>query len=84
MLVRLYKSMVHPKLKYGDIIWGPHYLMAQRKVETIQRRATKFITSLHDSHYGTRLAELRLPSLKYRHQHGDMTYLHCIIRYSTF
>ena len=49
--------------------------MDQRKVETIQRRATKLITSLHDSDYGTRLAELRLPSLNYCHQHGDMIYL---------
>ena len=73
MLVCLYNSMVHPILKYGNIIRGPHYLMDQRKVETIQHRATKLITSIHDSNYGTRLTELRLPLLNYRRQLGDMT-----------
>ena len=78
MLVRLYKSMVRPILEYGNIIWGPHYLMDQKKVETIQRRATKLVICLHDNDYGTRLTELRLPSLNYRRQHGDMILLYQI------
>ena len=78
MLVRLYKSMVRPILEYGNIIWGPHYLMDQKKVEKIQRRATKLITGLHDSNYATRLMELRLPSLNYRRQRGDMILLYQI------
>jgi len=45
MLVRLYKSMVQPILEYANVIWGPYYLMDQRKVEAVQRRATKLITS---------------------------------------
>jgi len=36
MLVRLYKSMVQPILEYANVIWGPYYLMDQRKVEAIQ------------------------------------------------
>ena len=36
MLVRLYRSMVHPILECGNVIWGPHYLLDQKKVETIQ------------------------------------------------
>ena len=78
MLVRLYKSMVRPMLEYGNIIWGPHYLMDQRKVETIQRRATKLVISLHDNDYATRLTELRLPSLNYCRQRGDMILLYQI------
>ena len=43
---------------------GPYYLIDQRKVaETIQHRATKLVTSLQEKDYGTRLMELRLPSL---------------------
>ena len=78
MLVRLYKSMVRPILEYGNIIWGPHYLMDQKKVETIQRRATKLVISLHNNDYGIRLTELRLPSLNYRRQRGDMILLYQI------
>ena len=70
--------MVRPIPEYGDVIWGPHYLQDQKKVETIQRRATKLINNLHDSDYGTRLTELRLPSLNYRHQCGDMILLYQI------
>ena len=71
MLVCLYKSMVRPILEYANIIWGPYHLMELRKVEAIQCRATKLITSLCESDYNTRLAGLRLPSLNYRRQHGD-------------
>ena len=41
-------------------------------------RATKLIASLHDSDYGTRLKELRLPSLEYRRQRGDVIFLYKI------
>ena len=40
--------MAHPILEYGNIIWGPHYLMDQKKVETIQRRATKLVINADD------------------------------------
>jgi len=65
MLVCLYKSMVRSILEYANVIWGPYYLMDQRKVEAIQRKATKLITSLCESDYSTRLTELQLPSLNY-------------------
>ena len=78
MLIHLYKPMARPVLEYGNIIWGPHYVMDERKAETIQCRATKLITSLHDSDYSTGLIELRLPSLNYCRQHGDMILLYQI------
>ena len=77
MFVCLYKSMVRPILEYGNIIWGPYYLIDQRKVETIQYRVTKLITRLQEKDYGTRLMELRLSSLYYRHQRGHV-FLHQI------
>ena len=30
VLSRLYKSMVRPILEYGNVIWGPHYVLDQR------------------------------------------------------
>jgi len=57
---------------------GPLLSMDQRKVEAIQRRTTKLITSLCESNYSTRLTELQLPSLNYWHQRGDMIYLYQI------
>ena len=48
VLLRLYKSMVR---EYGNIIWGPHYILDQRKLEGVQRRATKLVPSLRDESY---------------------------------
>ena len=75
MLIHLYKSMVHPILNYGNILWGPLHLMDQSKVEAIQQRETKLFTSLHDNDCGTRLVELRLPSFNYHSQRGNMVLL---------
>ena len=44
----------------------------------IQCRATKSVISLYDNDYGTRLTELRLPSLNYRCQRGNMILLYQI------
>ena len=64
--------------EYANIIWGPYYLIDQRKVEAIQCRATKLITSLCESDYDTRVVELRLLSLNYWCQCGIMIYLYQI------
>ena len=33
VLLQLYKSMVRPILEYGNVIWGLHYVLDQRKLE---------------------------------------------------
>ena len=68
----LYKAMVRPLLEYGNVIWGPHYRMDMKSVESVQRRATRLIPELHDKPYKERLEALRLPSLIYRRRRGDM------------
>ena len=68
----LYKSMVRPHLEYGNTIWGPYYHGDIKVVESVQRRATKLITTLKDKSYQERLRELKLPSLVYRRRRGDM------------
>ena len=68
MLVRLYKSMVRPILEYGNIIWGPHYLIDQKKVETIQRRATKLVMRIFYIRYLTAWWILMLMIFIHGHQ----------------
>ena len=63
--VNLYKSFVRPILEYGNIVWGPHYILDQRSVEKVQRRATKLIHGLYIMDYSDRLTTLNLPSLQY-------------------
>ena len=57
----LNKSFVHLILEC--VVWGPHYILDQRSVEKVQRRATKLIHGLHNIHYSDRFAILNLPSL---------------------
>ena len=42
--VTLYKTLVHPILEYGNVIYGPHYQLGDINIlESVQRRATKLI-----------------------------------------
>ena len=68
----LYKSLVRPHLEYGNVIWGPHYAGDKKMIESVQRRATKMVSGLHETPYGERLKILNLPSLDYRRSRGDM------------
>ena len=60
MLLQLYKSMVQPILEYGNVIWGPHYVLDQCKLEGVQQHATKLaiIPSLRDESYIDRLTAI--------------------------
>ena len=37
VLLQLYMSMVWPILEYDNVIWGPHYILDQRKLEGVQQ-----------------------------------------------
>ena len=64
MLLQLYKSMVQPILEYGNVIWGPHYVLDQQTLEDVQWYATKLVPSLRDeSFYTDQLTSLNLPVL---------------------
>ena len=41
----------HHMAKCVYIIWGPHFLLDKRKLESVQRRATKLIPHLSDKLY---------------------------------
>ena len=71
-LPRLYKALVRPHLEYGNVIWGPRYVMDQQAVERVQRRATRLIPGLQGLPYEERLSRLNLPLLAHRRRRGDM------------
>jgi len=50
-----------------------------RKLESVQRRATKLISSLYDLSYTERLQRLNLPSLLYRRSRMDLIMTYKII-----
>ena len=59
-------------LEYGNLIWGPFGKLDMKKVERVQRRATRLVQSVRHLPYSERLRLLKLPSLYYRRQRGDM------------
>ena len=75
VLLQLYKSMVRPILEYGNVIWGPHYIFDQRKLEGVQLCVTKLVLSLRDESYINRLTILNILSLLYRFRRGDLIFL---------
>ena len=51
----LYKSLVRSHLEYGNVVWGPFYKEDMKKIERVQRRATKLIPEIHNIPYQERL-----------------------------
>ena len=68
----LFNSMVRPLLEYCNTIWGPFGRGDQKKLERIQRRATRMVDSVKHLSYPSRLRSLGMPSLCYRRRRGDM------------
>ena len=69
--------MLRPILEYGNLIWGPNYVLVQCKLEGVQWHSTKLVLSLRDKSYIDRLTSLNLPSLGllHRFRHGDLIFL---------
>ena len=68
----LYKSLVRPHLEYCTPVWKPHHKKYIKLIETVQRRATKQIPGFRHLTYEERLTRLKLPTLQYRRDRGDM------------
>ena len=69
----LYKSLVRPLLEYGHTIIYPRYEKDRKLIEAVQHRATKLIPQLKSlPMHEDRLRALKLPSMHYRRERGDM------------
>ena len=79
MLTKLLVTIVRPIIEYCNSIWGPSFILDQRKIEKVQRRATKLLPAIRDKPYEERLSILQLPSLTHRHRRGDMILLYKIL-----
>ena len=63
-IINLYKSYIRPVLEYGNITWGPQYILDQELIEKGQRKATKLMYDLQNRACNNHLSALNLPSLK--------------------
>ena len=72
MFLILYKTFVRPLLEYSTTVWSPFLKKDIRKLERVQRRATKLVPNIHNLSYEERLKALGLPTLEYRRDRYDM------------
>ena len=71
-IVRLYKSLVRPKLEYCIQAWNPSLIKDIELLEQVQHRATKLIPEISHLPYHDRLKYLNLTTLELRRHRGDL------------
>ena len=78
--VPLYKALVRCHLEYAASVWSPYRAKYVDMIESVQRRATKYLPGFKDLTYDERLKKLNLPTLAYRRLRGDMIETYKIIK----
>ena len=60
-----YKGLVRPVLDYGSSVWDPPGIVLQEELESVQKRAARFVTGNYNSYTleGTNLENVE--SIKY-------------------
>ena len=77
IIFQLYKSLVRPRSERCIQAWCSHL---RKHIEKVQRRATRFIYSLHDLPYHVRLKILKLTTLVTRWLRQDLFEVFKIIK----
>jgi hypothetical protein len=72
VIVKLYKTLVRPKLEYCIQAWRPFLRKDIDSMERVQRRATRIIAECKGQSYESRLTTLGLISLEERQTRGDL------------
>ena len=73
---QLFIAFVRPHLEFSNVVWSPHHRKYIDMIERVQRRATKCVPGLKNKTYEERLAEMKLPSLRFRRKRGDLIELY--------
>ena len=72
---KLYISLIRSQVLYCSPVWRPHLIKDIKKLEQLQRRATKYILSDYISDYKTRLTQLHMLPLMYILEISDVLFL---------
>ena len=65
-------TLIQPVMEYAAVVWSPHNKKDIRKLERVQRAATKMAPELRDLNYEERLKEMALTTLESRRERGDL------------
>ena len=73
-----YKGLVRPVLDYGSSVWDPAGVVLQEELESVQKRAAKFVTGNYNYETGSMtgiLGQLKWESLKKRRKDNRLILL---------
>ena len=74
-----YKGLVHPVLDYGGSVWDPPGVVLQEELESVQKRAARFVTGNYNYETGSMtgiLGQLKWESLKKRRKDNRLILLY--------
>ena len=78
---RVYKALVRPHLEYACTVWDPHTDKNVTKIESVQRRAARFVTNRfrNTSSVSDILCDLKWPTLRDRRRNTRLTMMFKIL-----
>ena len=76
---KLFCSHVRPHLEYAIQFWAPYLRKDINQIESVQRRATKYLPGFHNLSYKERLTKLDLPTFAYRRLRGSVIEVYKIL-----
>ena len=76
----MYPTFVRPHLEFASAVWNSLSVKDAKRLEGVQRRATKMVTELRGMSYEMRLKKLGLTSLETRRKRGDLIQIYKIIK----
>ena len=79
-VLTLYNSLVRPHLEYAVQFWSPTLRKDIERLERVQARATKLVSSIKNKGYERRLRELNLFTLESRRLRGQLIELFKILK----
>ena len=74
-----YKGLVRPDLDYGSLVWDPPGVVLQEELESVQKRAARFVTGNYNYETGSMtgiLGQLKWESLKERRKDNRLILLY--------
>ena len=74
-----YKGLVHPVPDYGSSVWDPPGVVLQEELESVQKRAARFMTGYYSYETGSMtgiLGQLKWESLKKRRKDNRLILLY--------
>jgi len=84
MMVRAFITYARPLLEYASPMWKPHLITDIKRIESCQRRFTKWLSDMADCRYRERLLATGLDSLELRRLRYDLTFTYKLISNKLF